>query len=243
MANPSGGAGEVRDLRWEVNDWIERHNPHEFMHFPNDRANDLPTSPSFYNSLILCASKIMMESSSHLFSASLDFTFLAWPTIPNDTFLGDTEEVNKYTFELARSKIDELDSILTTSALIAGVVAAVHSWPSFDKSPWPAKTLFGASFILSLMSIAAALLTVGILSFTHWFIARLMTYSRYRPPPAPSLPKPASIADEPLPYSALFLMPPLDITGLHYRNSSAGNDSNSVFSTPPGSHSPLSSHG
>lgn len=42
------------------------------------------------------------------------------------------------------------------SALLAGVVAAVHSWPSFDRSPWPAKTLFGASFILSLMSVRKA---------------------------------------------------------------------------------------
>lgn len=94
------------------------------MHFPNDRANDLPSSPSFYNSLILCASKTMMENSSHLFSASLDLMFLAWPTISNDAFLGDTEEVNKYTFKLARSKINELDSILTTVCENSGLQSA-----------------------------------------------------------------------------------------------------------------------
>jgi hypothetical protein len=39
--------------------------------------------------------------------------FLAWPALPNDAFLGDAQEVDDYTAELARSKIDELNSILT----------------------------------------------------------------------------------------------------------------------------------
>jgi hypothetical protein len=41
--------------------------------------------------------------------------------------------------------------------LIAGVVATLYSWPSFDKSPWPAHILIGASFILSLLSVRKAL--------------------------------------------------------------------------------------
>jgi hypothetical protein len=47
--------------------------------------------------------------------------------------------------------------MVVQSALLAGVVAAAYSWPSFEDSPWPAKTLFGASFILSLMSARKAM--------------------------------------------------------------------------------------
>lgn len=43
------------------------------------------------------------------------------------------------------------------SALVAGVVATLYSWPSFDRSPWPAHVLIGASFILSLLSVRKAL--------------------------------------------------------------------------------------
>lgn len=55
-----------------------------------------------------------MENVSQVFSASVDLLFLAWPTIPDDAFLGETEEVDKYTSRLAQSKIEELNSILTT---------------------------------------------------------------------------------------------------------------------------------
>jgi hypothetical protein len=33
----------------------------------------------------------------------------------------------------------------------------VYSWPLFEKSPWPAQSLFGASFICSLISVRKAL--------------------------------------------------------------------------------------
>jgi hypothetical protein len=54
-----------------------------------------------------------MDNLGHYFYAALDLMFLAWPALPNDAFLGDAQEVDDYTAELARSKIDELNSILT----------------------------------------------------------------------------------------------------------------------------------
>lgn len=45
----------------------------------------------------------------------------------------------------------------TQSALVTGVCATIYSWPIFDQAPWPAKTLFGTSFIFCLVSIRKAL--------------------------------------------------------------------------------------
>jgi hypothetical protein len=103
-----------------------------------------------------------------------DLFIIAWPILPPDAFIGTQKQIDDFTFKLTESKIQELNSISTTvswlntgfhsvqadkykSALIAGVVATLYSWPSFDKSPWPAHVLIGASFILSLLSVRKAL--------------------------------------------------------------------------------------
>ena len=41
--------------------------------------------------------------------------------------------------------------------MIAGVVTAIYSWPSFEDFPWPAKLCIGISFIMSLLSVRKAL--------------------------------------------------------------------------------------
>lgn len=44
----------------------------------------------------------------------MDLTIIAWPILPANTFHGTDEEVNRITFKIAESKIEELNAISTT---------------------------------------------------------------------------------------------------------------------------------
>ncbi|KAF2630362.1 hypothetical protein BU25DRAFT_446601 [Macroventuria anomochaeta] len=83
----------------------------------------------------------------------LDLSIVAWPLLPPNAFHGTDEEIDDFTFKLAESKLVELTAISTTSCLIAGIVAAIYSWPIYSTSPWPVKTFYGPAFIFSLVLI------------------------------------------------------------------------------------------
>ncbi|CAG8951553.1 hypothetical protein HYFRA_00007469 [Hymenoscyphus fraxineus] len=86
----------------------------------------------------------------------LDLLIRQWPLLPSHAFNGDQEDVDTYTFSLARCKIEELQAHGTISMFLAGIVAAVYSSPMFATSPWYAKACFNSSFLISIVSVRKA---------------------------------------------------------------------------------------
>jgi predicted transcriptional regulator len=57
----------------------------------------------------------------------LDLVIFAWPTLPSNAFLGSQKEIDDFTFKLAKSKIEELNTISTTVRIIFFVSPASKS--------------------------------------------------------------------------------------------------------------------